>query len=63
MLALRPAGMDWFRGLTAASLSIAGQHASHVIHSLCSLKMHAAQPQMHLVPAPATLHVVSQRDT
>ena len=63
MLAARPAGLNHFNGLPAASPNIAGQHDSCVMHSQCTLKMHAAHAQMHLAPALATKHLVSHCDT
>ena len=54
MLAARPAGVNHFNDLPAASPSIAGQHDSCVMHSQCTLKLQAAHAQMHLAPALAT---------
>jgi hypothetical protein len=54
MLAARPAGLDQFNDLPAASPSIAGQHDSSVMHSQCTLKLQAAHARMHPAPALAT---------
>ena len=63
MLAARPAGVNHFNDLPAASPSIAGQHDSRVMHSHCTLTMHAAHAKMHLAFALATQHLVSHCDT